>query len=242
MYKNFLIIIFLIISNIYYKENTQQSYINVDNEIIQVNSELSRSMTNEMTNLEKAMIISEGNIINYKIEYPYFDDYSNEIMNKVNKLIYESAFPEDIFEFFKYKDYTEDIQITYEIKFINDSYLSILFSGYCSTGGSYADYKKGVTIDLVNGKILSLGNFLSFSELQSIINNLIETDKCTVFPRILDRIENRTNIKLYCLSFFNNKTILDDYNHFYIKKNKICLIGDYYPSMKEYVITEFDIN
>lgn len=74
--------------------------------------------------IKKASFVSEGNISQFKIDYPYLDDYSQEIIAKINEQIFNTVITEDMLV---YKDYDEDVDITYEITYANNDILSILF-------------------------------------------------------------------------------------------------------------------
>ncbi|MDL2302582.1 hypothetical protein LJC58_09560 [Lachnospiraceae bacterium OttesenSCG-928-D06] len=191
--------------------------------------------------LHSASIIAEGNIYRYHIEYPYWDDYSDELINRINYLIYEAAIPDNDLEFFEYKDYADDIYIDYEVMYMTDNLLSILFSGSFATRGGYADYKKAITIDMENGTIVLLRDIVSFSELQSIVNDLIETENCTVLNDNFNNTEGKEVIKSECLKKFNEETIMLYSDCFYLKENTIGLIGSPYPSLMEYMLVEFNI-
>ncbi len=191
--------------------------------------------------LHSASIIAEGSVYQYHIKYPYWDDYSDEFINRINYLIYEAAIPDDNLEFFEYKDYVDDIYIDYEVMYVSDNLLSILFSGSFATRGAYADYKKAITIDMKNGSIVLLRDIVSFSELQSIVNDLIETENCTILNKEFNNTDGKEIIKLECLNKFYEETIMLYSDCFYIKKDTIGLIGTPYPSLRENMLVEFNI-
>lgn len=189
--------------------------------------------------LHSASIIAEGNVYQYHIKYPYWNDYSDELINRINYLIYEAAIPDDNLVFFEYKDYMDDIYIDYEVMYVSDNLISILFSGLFTTRGAYADYKKAITIDMKNGSIVLLRDIVSFSELQSIVNDLIETENCTILN--FNNTDGKEIIKTECLKKFNEETIMLYSDCFYIKEDTIGLIGTPLPSLREYMLVEFNI-
>ncbi len=237
--RNKLLIFFLFIIALCTAFRFQKTIAN--DSISKDDSELEDNTLIEIDNvaIKKASFVSEGNISQFKIDYPYLDDYSQEIITKINEQIFNAVITEDMLV---YKGYDEDVDITYEITYANNDILSILFWGSKNISGAYADYKKGITIDLKNGEILSLEDFYTLSELQTIINNLIETEKCTVIIDEFNNTEQKMLVKLHCLELFEKQEGLYCTDRFYIKKNKICLIGDPYPSMRQYIPVEFEIN
>lgn len=188
--------------------------------------------------LKQSSIIFDGCLVEYNIKYPYLNDYSDEHISKINQQIYNYVIPSDAFI---YKDYRENIEISYSVTFASDQLLSIFFFGEHDAMGSYADYKRAITIDLNSGDILSLRDFFMVAEVQTIISDLFETDKCEVFDKIFDDTESKKRLKPIYLEDFKDDSALSQTDNFYIKNDKICLIGSSYPSMRQNTMAEFNV-
>ncbi len=192
--------------------------------------------------LKNAVLKSEGTPRQFEIEYPFYENYSNEAMSEINKVIYESSFPDDLNEFIIFKDIFENIVVTYDIQYIDDTLLSILYTTKIESEGKFDELKKGVTINLENSNLLALSDFLTYPELIEIIESLTESDNSIITPAFESNKEHKKNIKFFLLDFFNSEDKVETYSNFYIKENKIALIGGYFPSTKEKVVVEYKLN
>lgn len=202
----------------------------------------SGSKINFANNIEirTASFSSSGNIFKYNVEYPYLDEYSNYLAIKINKAIFETVISNN---FSTFKDYAEDIVISYEIMYIDEQIISILFSGYISTRGSFSDYLKTITIDLTTGNVLELGDLFSAEEMSLIINEFILSDKSIITDDLFnDQLSKSYLQTFFANSFMDTEAFLSDVNSFYIKSKKLCLVGDSLPSMRNILIVEIELD
>ena len=194
-------------------------------------------------------LLSEGGFSEYKLIYPFIVGLDSNDMTNINKMLYEAVIPKsyasnDYLEFFKFSSLFENIEISYEITYMNDDLISVLYSGDLVRGGSYTDYDKAITIDMKRGKALSLKDFYEISELQKIISELIETDKSRISDGLSDNYndpEIKETMKSILLNDFSSEIDLERTDNFYLKEGKICLIASPFPSTRQNTLAEFDI-
>ena len=63
----------------------------------------------------------------------------------------------------------EETEVQYEIESVGEEIVSIHFHVYQSYMGSYAEYNKGMNFDLRTGKIISLKDYYTLSDIKAII-------------------------------------------------------------------------
>jgi len=193
-----------------------------------------------------SLIASGGMFRNYSVRYPYFANVADEHICKISQKLYEMI-PRSIFESTRY----QELHLAYKVTLADDQFLSVLFTGYWGPR-SYADYERGITIDIETGEPLTLGDFFTFSELQNIIDECLESGEYTItyiadtvipdgpIDFKWDELSYNKEDLLHCLKRFREKEALSETDNFYIKENKICLIGEPYPSSRDLMLFEFD--
>jgi len=188
-------------------------------------------------------MLSIGGLSNFSLQFPQLNDFSDDTIVKINRLIYDmivtygniNGQPYNIFEF---KNYWQNVKINYRVVYYDDKFLSIHFYGDI-TGGSvgvrgFMEVQKAITIDLNTGEVLSLGDFFTYDEMKDIIMSI----------SLYENYSTLQNIN-YAIKHFNDllstNTLLQDYRNFYIKENGIALIGIPMPSSTKISIFEIEL-
>lgn len=181
--------------------------------------------------IKTAQISLQGNIAKLHIEYPYLDDYSDEIACKINEQIYQMIVTQDLFQ---YKDYMEEIDITYEVTFVNSEILSILFSGYISSRGGYTDYDKALNFSISSGELLSIGDFYENTEIKQLLIKATENGSLLVEDIPLTDEEIKEYLYSHFIEAFDTN-YMDKTDNFYFKDEKMYFIGESVESMRQNV-------
>ena len=118
-------------------------------------------------NIHDSFVQIETNSIHKRIAFPSIDIADAEdVTNSINEQIYHEIMPED---FLEYGHGREETEVQYEIESVGEEIVSIHFHGYQSYMGSYAEYNKGMNFDLRAGKIISLKDYYTLSDIKAII-------------------------------------------------------------------------
>jgi len=119
-------------------------------------------------------LFSTGGLSQIHIQYPQFADFNCASNVAINRLIYNYAVHHASqwgvsLDFLTFRDTWIDAAMTYEIMHHDDYILSINFTGEMTGAGisarGFVEINKGLTIDLVNRKILTLCDFVILEEL-----------------------------------------------------------------------------
>lgn len=188
--------------------------------------------------IKEPKIKSEGNISQFNIIYPYLDDYSDDIINKINEEIFNMVVTEDLI---LYKDYVEEVDLSYEITYANDQILSILFSGYKNAYGSYADFDKALTFNLDNGELLAVSDFYTKSEINKLIVNAIKRNKLEIIGVPLSEEGKAEIVNDNFMSLLKKESFINRTDNYYIRDNKICFIFNGIDSFRQNILIEVDI-
>lgn len=147
----------------------------------------------------------------YFIEYPQIN-YPNNIhmQNKINAILQEYAFddydgfrvPESQFQNSKYT-------VQFEVKLINENYLSILFILDRYMYGAARSYSKMVTVNLD----MKTGTILQLSDLYNI-------------DGIYELIENKEYIVSNFFDSVNLSEVIISLKNFYLTEDKLGVIGE----------------
>jgi len=173
-------------------------------------------------------ITSSGGIAEFKLQFPFLVcSSSSDVIIEVNRAIHELVVsPFGINEF---KSFLEMIEVTYEITYIDERLISVHFSGFVGWSG-FADIQKAITIDLSTRRVLSLGDFFSLSCVEEIVANKIISDSAIVTNQILQesermRLDYLNHMQEYFYNFLQRGDLLDATNNFYLRENRLGLMG-----------------
>lgn len=140
-------------------------------------------------NIQDSFVQIETNSIHKRIAFPSIDiTDAEDVANSINEQIYHEIIPED---FWEYGHGREETEVQYEIESVGEEIVSIHFHGYQSYMGSYAEYNKGMNLDLSTGKIISLRDYYTLSDIKSIIMNARDRNEISIldFPVNEEEIE-----------------------------------------------------
>jgi len=187
-----------------------------------------------------------GGLSEYKLQIPFLIcSFSSDVIVEANRAIHELIVsPFDIGEF---KSFFEHIEITYEITYIDERLISVHFSGVM--GGwrrNFADFQKAITIDLNSGRVLSLGDFFSLSCIEEIVANTIVSDRAMLTVQSfqqneLMRLEFLYHLQEYFYNYLQRGDLLDATNNFYLRENRLGLIGNQLLSIRMLGIVEIEL-
>jgi len=98
-------------------------------------------------------------LVDINIRFPQLDGFQDEnLEDKINKLIYNSVITQAET---KWVGFRYEVNITYEITYIGQKYISIVFSGNKSDE-RYNSYKQALTINLKTGEKILLSRDFSY--------------------------------------------------------------------------------
>lgn len=173
----------------------------------------------------------------YNIEYPNIDVSSSEMLEKFNEQIYNIVFPEKLSQ---YDKYTRWADITYEITFFNEQFLEIHFMGETAYIGSYAEFDKGMLLNLETGEIMSLSDFYSLSEIKEIIHDAWKKEEITVLELHLIE-EDMEGIINDFVDLFDTDEYINQTDNFYISEDHLYFLAPSPESMRQSVYIAMDI-
>lgn len=132
--------------------------------------EIKIPIDHEDENIKVSSSLAQIEIIgrNEVIEYPSISMAAdNDVANLINEQIYNAVVPED---FGEYYDGIGNTEIHYEAEVLDGELLSVHFYGFQSKWGSYAEFNMGMNFDLQTGKLLSLKDYCTLSDIGGIDN------------------------------------------------------------------------
>lgn len=169
----------------------------------------------------------------WDLKYPYFCGDEAALLRKINDQIYEWVRERNMDD----SDELYYIELTYEITYMDERIVSILFEGDGS-GSSYYGNSHGMSFDLKTGELLSLTDFYIWSEWKNLMENAMEQDQLrTQILRgytELEEDENREYLEEYFIPLFQEDSDLEQVNlDFFIKDGYLHFITHAYPSCRE---------
>lgn len=175
-------------------------------------------------------------LVDISIRFPQLDGFQDEnLEDKINELIYSSVITQAET---KWGGFRYEVNITYEITYISQKYISIVFSGNKSDE-RYNSYKQALTINLKTAERIFLSEFFTVGEVQIMINSLTLTEKCRIIDMFgVEWTGSRELISELCIEQFGE---IKDYSWgggFYLRDDKLGLIVSVTDS--EYVSAEFE--
>jgi hypothetical protein len=204
---------------------------------------------------EKSLLTSKYGLVDISIAYPQITKNDNHVNNGsvdlVNMQIYDDILsgiskrinmkPEELF---CWRNERLEISLTYEIMFLNDNYISILYQGYINIrNGNYIEHTQGVTINIKTGGKAELGEFFNHEELSSIIkDNFFDVEKCVFANPIFAYVDANSELRKTMLPeyerLFLDREAISNVNDYYIKDNCIGIFAQAIPSVRENIIAE----
>lgn len=82
--------------------------------------------------------------------------------DRINEQIFQTVMRENM----AVEDWVTYIEMTYEITFKDEQYLSILLEGNVSSGGGYFEYSREMNFDMESGALLSLEGIYEWPLIQ----------------------------------------------------------------------------
>lgn len=171
------------------------------------------------------------------IAYPQFNA-DDEASHKMNEQIYHAMTADGILEDDGYADRAE---IKYEVPYADDRIISIYFTGYKGKGLGSENLDMGMNFDLSSGELLCLADFYGLKELRDLLENAVEEGKLSVTGLPLNDSEKADYIDSF-LEEFDSDSFIDETENFYLQENRICFLAEPYPSMKQKVCLELEVD
>lgn len=173
------------------------------------------------------------------IEFPSVDIKDEpDIANLINERIYKEIIPED---FEKYCYGRENVEIQYEIEIVDKEIMSIHFYGYQSYAEAYAECNKGLNFDLQTGKVISLTDYYTLSDIREIMHTARERNEINIldFPVAREEIEQEIDnfVQLFDSEEYANRTDI-----FFLKDNHIYFIAPPPKSMRHSIYMELSLD
>ncbi|MBD5503353.1 MAG: hypothetical protein HDR09_06300 [Lachnospiraceae bacterium] len=181
----------------------------------------------------------ETNSIHKRIDFPSIDiTDAEDVSNSINEQIYHEIMLEN---FWEYGHGREETEVQYEIESVGEEIVSIHFHGYQSYVGSYAEYNKGMNFDLQTGKIISLRDYYTLSDIRAIIMNARDRNEISIldFPVNEEKIEQEIDsfVQLFDSEEYGNRTDI-----FFLKDDHIYFIAPPPESMRQSIYMELSLD
>ena len=195
--------------------------------------------TKTAIDIHDSFVQIETNSIHKRIAFPSIDiTNAEDVANSINEQIYHEIIPED---FWVYGNGREETDVQYEIESVGEEIVSIHFHGYQSYMGSYAEYNKGMNFDLRTGKIISLRDYYTLSDIKAIIMNARDRNEISIldFPVNEEEIEQEIDsfVQLFDSEEYVNRTDI-----FFLKDNHIYFIAPPPESMRQSIYMELSLD
>lgn len=188
--------------------------------------------------LKTAKVKLGGNVAQVDIEYPYLDDYTNEVAGRINEQIYCTIITEDVFQ---YKENCEDLRISYEVGYVEDEMLSILFRGEKNTEYACENFEKALNFDIHDGKLLTISDLYEQAEIRRLLSNAIDSNELIVKDTFGEEEKTDKLLKDYFIGLFDNDSYIRRTDNFYIKENKMYFIVESVGETRQNVHIEWNI-
>lgn len=191
----------------------------------------------DVTILEKALdttIQVDGwdRIRTWNLRYPFFDGEAILVLDQINEQIYELVQENQMLD----SEWVFSTEMTYEITYIDEYFVSILFEGSAS-GSGYSERSWGMNFDLETGKLLSLEDFYEWEELEESLEDAMEQDNLSVQIlkgyMQLEGEEKKEYLEKYFMDLLRKDSeFRRDNTCFFIKEGYLYFIAAPYPSCK----------
>lgn len=182
-------------------------------------------------------------VTTWNMKYPYFRGDNLWFLKRVNDSIFEFVITK---AFHGPREVDYDIEQTYEITYMDEHFLSVLFEGSTSEDMSYSSYSRGMNFDLKTEELLSLEDFYSWSEWEKLMEDAMEQEKLSV--QILegymeiDGEERKEYLEEYFIPLFQEDSyIKQDNTYFYIKDGYLYFIAPPYPSCRQHTYVKWEV-
>lgn len=179
----------------------------------------------------------------WDMKYPYFRGDNLWLFERVNDSIFEFVITK---VFNVSREVNHDIEQTYEITYMDERFVSILFEGSTSDGMSYSSYSRGMNFDLKTEELLSLEDFYTWSEWEKLMEDAMEQEQLSV--QILegymeiDGEERKEYLEEYFIPLFREDFyIKQDNTYFYIKGGYLHFIAPPYPSCRQHTYVKWEV-
>lgn len=194
--------------------------------------------------ISNVKLVKEVDMENIHIEYPYLNYAWDEPSRKINEQIYNSI----IYYGEAKENLTDndgcrtDADISYQITYVDDNIISILFSGWIVDGvlSRHNNVDVGLNFNLQSGEILSLADFYELEEIRNLVQNAMLEKRLTSENLILDGEQREIYFNDF-LSEFDTDDYINRTDNFFIKDGSICFIAYPPPSFKEWVYIELEV-
>lgn len=194
--------------------------------------------------VEEEIASMDGWTVRRDLKYPYFTGGEKEETDKINEQIFQTIMRENMFV----EDWVTYIEMTYEITFMDEQYLSILLEGNISRGGGYVEYSRGMNFDMSSGELLSLGDIYRWPLIQEAVKKAVEKDKLSVqeakYDIWLEGEQKEEYLKTDFIDLFKEDSYLrTDKNCFFMRDGCLVFITEPLPSFRgnTYVGTEIAV-
>jgi hypothetical protein len=170
-----------------------------------------------------------------RIEYPQFSYFGHELLATFNRHIFDMVV---LPEYREFADYRNSAEISYRITDANEQYISVHFYGYTDTG-RYNVYEKAITISMVSGNILSLGDMFNNREFALIVELIMCLDSSEMVGITSEFVDAREIIYTHYSELLVNDDLALNVHDFYMTPNGIGLMC-YFPlsTVSERLIVE----
>lgn len=190
-------------------------------------------------NIHDSFVQVGTNSIHKRIAFPSIDIADAEdVTNSINEQIYHEIIPED---FLEYGHGREETEVQYEIESVGEAIVSIHFHGYQSYMGSYAEYNKGMNFDLRTGKIISLRDYYTLSDIKTIIMNARDKSEITMPNFAVNEEELERQIDNFVI-LFDSEEYISCTDIFFIKDKCIYFIMQPTKSMRQAIYMELSLD
>ena len=211
-------------------------------------TEDAENVIGEIEILEKSMYVEEeiasmdGWIVTKYLKYPYFTGGSKKVTDRINEQIFQTVMHENM----AVEDWVTYIEMTYEITFKDEQYLSFLLEGNVSRGGGYGEYSRGMNFDMESGELLSMEDICEWILIQEAVKKAVEKDNLSVQVGSrdiwLDGEQKEEYLKTDFMDLFKENSYLrTDKNRFFIRDGYLVFIAPSLPSFKGDTYIELEI-
>ncbi|MDE7200170.1 MAG: hypothetical protein K2O15_15000 [Lachnospiraceae bacterium] len=182
-------------------------------------------------------------VTTWDMKYPYFRGEHLWFLKRVNDSIFEFVITQ---AFDGPREVIHDIEQTYEIAYMDERFVSVLFEGGTSEAMSYSSYSRGMNFDLKTEEILSMEDFYTWPEWEKLMEDAMEQEQLSV--QILegymeiDGEERKEYLEEYFIPLFQEDSyIKQDNTYFYIKGGYLYFIAPPYPSCKQDTYVKWEV-
>lgn len=212
---------------------------------IQVKKQTVSTVIGDVTILEKSLYTTtqvEGSdlIRTWDLRYPFFDGNAIVVLDQINEQIYALVQEKQMLD----SEWDFSTEMTYEVTYIDERFVSILFNGNVS-GSGYSEGCWGMNFDLETGKLLSLEDFYEWEELETSLIEAMEQDRLSVQIlkgyKLLEGEEKKEYLQKYFMELLPKEAyIRQDDTGFFIKDGYLYFITAPYPSCKQHTYVRWE--